>query len=541
MAKSLGVTSFAGSTPRRADHLVPNGQATLALDCRLEHGTLESWRNPRLTLTVPASTKTTYQAFNCCWLGSATCASFAEGSPELRHVFATQYNEVPYPVRITFDELCNPQIKRLGLPCPSNAPSVQAAQVNSKGAGPRSYAYQFEDSFGNRSALSMGSDVVVVEDGEVVMVSGWMVPQDGWDIAKVVLYRSTPGFDSPVKEGQNTVDAAWMEVAELDATATSYSDTKWNVDLIDALREDLVMPPPADLQGITWVKSMNCLAGFVGRTLYFSVNNEYHNWHISMQLDDTIKAIVESNDVVYVATDGAPYIVKGAVDSKSAASRSVLRMPESLPIVGAAHRSLIAIPSGAVYPSHSGLVVMSGGSAPKILTTNHYGPEDWQQLHPDTAVIGYHEGRLYAFFRNGGFCMVMKDGAGTGTELDHHTELSMRPNEVFTTRSGRLFMRVGTDVLEWNRGTGLMPHRYEGAEVLSGVPVNFGAAQLIMKPGLSERVQIYVDTDEALNEEAFKTEDWAMPLWATGQVFRWVLTGVGTVKAFTLAPSSKEL
>ena len=541
MAKSLGVTSFAGSTPRRADHLVPNGQAAFALDCRLENGLLESWRNPRPIMTVNAGTKSLYQAFNCCWLESSTCASFAEGPVELRHVFATGYNGSAYPVRITFDDMCNPQVTRLGLPCPNTAPSVTAAEVSSKAAGPRQYAYQFEDSFGNRSAISMPSNMVIMEDGEAAMVSGWEVPAGNWDIAKIVLYRSTPGYDSPVRETQNTVDAAWMEVTELPATATSYTDIAWNVDLYDALREDIVLPPPANLQGMVWVKSMNCLAGFVGRDLYFSVNNEYHNWSIKHTLDDTIKEIVESNDIVYVATDGAPYVVKAAVDVKAADTRSILRMPESVPLVGSGNRSMTAIPGGAVYPTHTGLVIMSGASTPKILTSAHYGPEDWEKLHPNTAVIGYHAGRLYCFFRNGGFCMVLKDGAGTGTELDHHTELSIRPNEVVVTRAGRLFMRVGTEVVEWNRGTGLMPHRYEGAELLSGVPVNFGAAQIIMKTGLSEQVQLFCDGDLALDEQAFRTEDWPLPMWATGQVFRWVLSGTGTVKAFTIAPSSKEL
>jgi hypothetical protein len=77
MARNLITASFAGSTPRRAEHLTPNGQAVVALDCRLSDGSLDSWREPRQIDTVPANTKSVYQAFNCCWLQSTKCASWA--------------------------------------------------------------------------------------------------------------------------------------------------------------------------------------------------------------------------------------------------------------------------------------------------------------------------------------------------------------------------------------------------------------------------------------------------------------------------------
>ena len=540
MARNLVTEKFAGSTPRLADHLTAKNGAVRAVDCKLWHGTLESWRAPRNIYTTNAATQSIYYAHNCCWLESTTCAHFAEGSPEQKHIFATQYNDLGYPVRIILDSECNETVLRLGLPVPTDRPTAIGTQAFSKGAVPRQYAYQFVDSLGNFSSLSEPSEELIVEDGAAVLVSGWSVPTGGWDIVSIRIYRIIVAFESPLKEGENRVDATWMLVNTIPATQVSYTDTIADYDLIDALQEDVVEPPPANLRGITWVKSMNCLAGFAGNTLYFSENNNYHNWAHRLTLDDNIKAIVESNDIIYVATDSAPYVVLGATDCKDAGCRKATRMAEPLPLVGSGYRSMVAVPSGAVYPSHSGLVLMRGREQPVMLTAPFYAPDDWQALHPDTAKVKYHLGRVFAFFRNGAFCMAVRDGAGAQGELDYHTELSARPDEIHVTRTGRLMLRTGTTIAEWDRGTTLLQHRYEAASVLLNVPFNFGAIQVSMEPG-TEMIQLYCDDYLTLAETINTSEYFPLPLWATGLEFRWVLTGTATVKRVSLAPSVKEL
>lgn len=541
MARSVVTNSFAGSTPRRADHLVAPGQSVRAVDCRLEDGTLDSWREPRLVDTVAAGTLSVYQAFNCCWLQSTKCAHWAEGSSEQRHVFATQYNDHAYPVRITTDGICEPTVLRLGLPCPSDRLSVVAAQAFNRGSAPRQYLFQWVDSLGNVSSTSEPSDALVVGEGAAAQVSGWAIPAGDWDIQQVRIYRSVSGYESSNQDSENKLDSAWMLVDTIPATQVSYVDTKDDADLIDALGEDEVEPPPANLRGITWIRSMNCLAGFAGRTLFFTENNHYHNWAYKLQIDDTVKAIVESNGKIYVATDGAPYVVEGESNCETAGCRRAVRMPESLPLVGGGFRSMVAVPSGAVYPTHSGLVYMSGNSAPLMLSASHYSDTDWQALHPDTMRAAYHEGRLFAFFRKGAFCLAFKDGASTAADTSHHTELSLRPEEVFVSRLGRLFMRFGNEVKEWNRGVAKIPHYYESNETLIGVPFNMGALQVMLVTPGAERVQLAVDEHEALDETMSLSDHWPLPLWATGQSFKWVLTGTANVKMVGIAPSTKEL
>lgn len=538
MARSITHNVFAGSSPRKADHLVERNNATRAVDCKLWHGTLESWREPRFIRNVAASTKSVYYAHNCCWLESTQCASWAEGDPEQRHIFATQYNNFAYPVRLVTDQDCTPTVYRLGLPCPPLRPTAMAGATLSKAAAPRRYAYQYEDSFGGRSALSEPSEPVIVEDGKPVQVSGWDIPAGGWDIKKLRLFRMVAGFDSPIKDTENKIEAAWMLVAELPPGTASYVDTKMDFDLGESCGEDIVLPPPDGLRGMTWVKAMNCLAGFVGRRVYFTENNNYHNWRHSILLDDTVRAICESNGFLYVATDGSPYAIRAEAPAEKASYRPVVRYDtEALPFVG---RDMVATPSGAAYATHNGLVMLSRESVPGIISAKHYAPDDWQKMRPDTSTLAYHEGRVFAFFERDAFCMAVRMGADTSTELDAHTELSARPQEVFVTRTGRLYFRQDGKVYEWNMGTKLMPHLYESGEIFSGVPINFAALQVRMQLG-DERIELFSDGDLAVDETLNQSDTLPIPLWATGLEFRWRLTGTATVKSVTIAPSFTEV
>lgn len=542
MSRTVSIASFTGSVPRRAEHLAPKGHAARAVDCKLSDGTLDSWREPRLVGTVSEGTRSVYQAFECCWLESSECTSWAEGSPEQRHVFATQYPGHDYPVRITLDDDCTPAVYRLGLPCPTDAPVATGPVTYSKGAAARQYAYRFVDSFCNTSGYSAPSETVVVEDGAAVQVSGWNIPA-GWDIQEIEILRTASGYEAPLQESENKIDAAWMIVARIPFTQTSYVDTKFNADLNDAAAEDLVEPPPADLRGMTWIKSMNCLAGFAGRAVHFSENNSYYNWPHKLLLDDEVRGLVESNGVIYVATDGAPYVIDGEANCETAGCRRATRMPEPLPMApcNCGYRSMCAVPSGAVYPTHQGLVFMSGRRAPDIVTKSHYADSDWHLLRPDTMKVQYFEGRLFCFAAGGAFSLAIRDGAGVAAETDMHTELSLRPDELLVSRTGRFYLRFGTEIKEWDRGAQKMPHYWLSGEALIGVPFGFGAAQIrLVAPG-EETFKVFCDGYEALSELVYTSDAFPLPLWAVGQEWQMSLSGTAKVKMLSLAPSFTEL
>lgn len=541
--RSITANNFQGSNPRKAEHLAAFNQAVKAVDCKLWHGTLEAWREPRLLRTVAENTKSVYQSYAGCWLESTTCASFAEGSIEQKHVFATGFNGINYPVRIQVGDGCDDceyAVTRLGLPCPELDFTLVHTDRKERGAAPRQYMIQWEDSYGNRSAGSAPSTQIYVRDGEAVLVSGWNPPLlAGWDIQRIVILRGSPGFDNAFAEEKNTLDAAWMVVDTIPVSQGSYVDTKHPADLIEAMIEDDVYPPPPGLQGITWVQSMNCLAGFTGDKIYFTRNNNYNDWSESVSLDDNVRAIAESNGIIYAATDGSPYAIEGTADCNAAACRRVTRFPEALPITNRFH-GLTEIPSGVAYASHNGIVVISGNKTPVLITAGLYAPDDWQALHPDTARIEYFEGALFCFCRKGAFLLGVSDGAGYTGETDQHTELSLRPDETFVSRGGQLILRFGQELKEWNRGASLMPYHYASGTSVLNTAMQMGAVYVNSAPG-EVRVKILVDNHIALDVVQLKTAEYRLPMWVYGNEYQYTLEGTAKVKIIAIAPSMKDL
>jgi len=280
----------------------------------------------------------------------------AEGAATCRRLYTT--GDQPWPAVMSLTEDCEMSIRRLGLPCIYDAPSVLPGAMNGapeKNTEFRSYAYQYVDTFGNRSALSLGSEVAEIRDGQSVMVSGFVLPSDlSWDIAGIRIYRTASGYQTGLEDA-NVLDTVWMFVAEIPTGQAAYVDTLLNESLASALEEDEIRPPPADLLGLTAISSMNALAGFVGNTLHFSSPNNYHDWRDYLTLDDNIQGITESNGVIYVMTDGRPYAVAATGDCRTVACRSVIRFDQVLPAVGFGNQRIIPTSFGAVYVTHGSL------------------------------------------------------------------------------------------------------------------------------------------------------------------------------------------
>jgi hypothetical protein len=339
---------------------------------------------------------------------------------------------------------------------------------------------------------------------------------------------------------QNAMDTAWMFVAEVAVATSSYSDNIRNEDLTSAAEEDVVVPPPENLKGITHIASTNALAGFVGKRIYFSENNHYHNWPFFLDLDDNVCAIVESNNVLYVATSGHPYIISAAVGCEQADNRQAVRLPLPLPMAGCGNDAMLAVPQGAVYPSHDGLVALGGTSLPQLITTPFYSREDWQRLFPQSIIPVLHQGKLFCFGAGGSFAMNVSAGGDNGWTIDSHTELSDRVINAFTTSQGALYLVKADGLWLWDRGTTLRPHRWESAEVVANTEVNFGAGHVRVAGG-GENLTVFVDRKKVLDRPILSPKQFRLPNWAIGTRWSFALEGTATVTLASFASSMKEL
>lgn len=536
------VSFFHGSGPRLAPHLVKIGYATRAVDCRLESGQLQSWRELAFVRTPDAGTQRTVR-FGCCWLDFDKCADVAFGAPTCQQAFVTGYRD--YPVVISVDENCETVERRLGVPCPYTAPTVVVGAFNPAVSAPkdiegRTYAYQYVNQDNVRGALSVPSKVENVHDGQTAVVSGWTVPTPEWGITKVRIYRAVSG-DSYGKEKAHVVDTTWMFVGEVPIGAVSFTDTLFNDELYEALQEDVAYPPPPGLKGIVWVQSMNTLAGFSGNRVYFSSNNEYDYWPHWMDLDDNVCAMAESNGRIYVATDGHPYVIDAVTGCNTADCRQATRLPLAMPMVGCGTRHMAAVPTGAVYPSHKGLVFLSGNSAPVFITWPLYAPEDWQNLYPESVIPVQYDGKLFVFARNGSFVMKMPAGPEQGWEADSHSELSDRDvMDAFVTRQGELMLLKPSGLYQWNAGRRLRPHIWESHEQVMRTPVSFGAGKIFFHHG-QEHVKVEVDRKAVVDRDVPSERVFRLPMWADGTRWKFTLSGTGKVSLFSIAAAMQDL
>lgn len=541
---NVTITKFSGSSPRVADHLVPKGSASEAVDCDFSTGDLDSFREPLPYREVSEGTKFTYQ-HECCWHDFMTCVDLAYGSITCKDVFVTGAEDYPVALTVSTDKDGNCLVKqrRLGVLCPTNAPSVIVGSPNKtspKDVDGRTYAYQYINSVGERSQLSPGSMAQNVRDGQTCIISGWIVPSEEWDVTTIAIYRSVP-MHMKGNENENPGNTSWMLVDEIPVTDTVYTDSKWNVDLLYAAEETMVLPPPEGLRGIIWIESTNSLMGYVGNRIYASENNQYHNWPYYYDLDDNVCGLVENGGVVYVATDGNPYVLAGKVGCDNQGCRDITRLHGSFPMVGCGNRRMAKCSAGAVYPSHKGLILLSGKTAPTILTWPLYTETQWQALRPHTAIPVEVGGKLFVFAEGGSFYMTLQTGSEKGWTLDSHCSLSDKNvTDAFVSRQGDFYIvKHGVQML-WNRGAARRPHKFRTTEIITNAPVGWAAGNLIFKLGM-ENVKIELDDRIVMNREVLSSRVFRLPMYAMGQRMVVTLTGTGKVSLMSIATSMKDL
>lgn len=540
---NISFKKFGGSRPRLDDHLLGETQAAYALNARFEHGSLDAWREPRPIHAGTAGHQTAFQ-HGCCWFTYPTCVDYALGSVSCADQFFLA-GRVGYPERaVVNQETCEVTYHRLGLPCPTQVLEVNTALLTyDKDSTGYSYAYQYVNRFHEVSALSPATEAVLMKDGSTAVLSGWAVPDASWDVSSIRFYRtvSSVGASMTAPDANNTPDTTWMLVGETDINAVAFTADGWAEEMETALQEEIVMPPPENLRGITWVGSQNTLAGFVGNRVYFTENNQYHNWRHFLELDDNICAIAEVNNHLYVMTDGRPYVIAATANCKQAHLREAMRLPVALPMVACGNKHVGILPQGVVYPSHDGLVMLAGQSLPSLITNSFYAPENWHQLKPHTVVPETHSGKLFVFGQGGSFVLGFSDGIEPGWDLDTHSELSDTDVvDTFKSRHGDLFfLKQDGTVYQWNRGDTLRPYEWHSPVSRHGMPMAYASLQMMIRNGFVDS-QVFFDDELAFDETLYSSDVSPLPMWSIGYDWQIRLRGTANVSLVSLASSMRD-
>lgn len=525
---------FQASTPRLADHLIPTHGSAEALDCKFHSGELDSWREPKAIGTVPAGTIRVHR-FGCCWLPFDSCVDLTDGPILCNDFYLT--GRTTYPEVGSVGEDCEPVYSRLGVPCPEfKLAAMPTSAAGNKDLVSTSFTYQYVNARGKVGQPSPAGDLVTFNEGTPVVLSGWAIPDPSWQVTHVRLAVLVSGHESG-KEPTNTLDTSSLIIDDVPINAASYTFNVPFETLDDAVEEDFVRPPPEDLKGICRISSMNCLAGFSGRRVYFSHSNNMDDWPYFLDVDDTIKAITESGDTIYVATLGRPAVIQGAADCKTAGCRNVIVHQEAFPMV---NTTMVSLPHGAGYAAKDGFVVLAGNKTPKLLTWSLYAPEDWHEYPPNKVFPVYHNSYLYLFGERRSAVMQLAGLENQGWQADAHSWLSDRVTYACTGGDGELYMLKGTTIERWNAGSALRPHKWVSPEIVSGTVKNFRAAYMHLSRG-PEQFVMRVDDRIIESRAVTKPQDFVLPAWGSGYRFQVTLIGTAKVRLVSVATSYKEL
>ena len=292
---------------------------------------------------------------------------------------------------------------RLGVPAPSNAPTIAQSGTVTATETPetRAYVYTLVTSLGEEGPPSLASSTLDVTSTETVTVS---MPTNNnpsgnyffSTAAKKRIYRSNTGSQF----------TDFQFVAEVAFATTSYADTVKSSALSEVLPSGSWIGPPDDnaslypdgpMLGLTAVGN-GVMAGFSGKRFGLSEPYLPHDWPIDYRitLEEDIVDIAATGNGVVALTNGTPYFVTGT----DPAALTPIRIDLAQACVN--KNSVVDMGEYVLYAAPDGLVAVAGGSG-EVVSRGLISVDQWStSFHPTLIRAFRHEGTYVAFYNNGG-------------------------------------------------------------------------------------------------------------------------------------------
>lgn len=267
----------------------------------------------------------------------------------------------------------------------------------------RVYVYTFVSDLGEEGPPSPASTIVTIpSDGSVTVGSFETPPSEKRNITHMRIYRANTG--SEVTEFQF--------VAEIASPFSDYLDEIADIDLGEVLQTTTWEPPPADLTGLVALPN-GVLAGFVGKTVYFSEPYHPHAWppEYKLAVDHDIVGLGVLPNGAAILTTGAAYIAAG----DHPRSMSLRHFATSQACVS--KRSIVSTIDSVIYASPDGLASIGAGGF-QLLTEKHCTKKEWQEFSPTELQGFWHDNKYYGFNQLTGFIFDAFDTSVGLTTLD---------------------------------------------------------------------------------------------------------------------------
>lgn len=464
----VALSGFGGIMPRLADHKLGLSMATVAHDVKLRNGILEPWLT-NCHFADAVANAVSFHIYGCCPVTWDSMVTAGNLPPDWRRFYIAGRNGNGLEaVEMLCD--CEPVYYAGGVPAPVTSPVASVTEECSRESDARSYVYTYVNKWGEESAPSPASNVVRVDDGTSVTISGLAEPPEGYGIVAINLYRATTGFreaDGKVQKFQSVF--LYVTTIPLPMESATFTDTVKMVALGAALEtSDDRMPPY--MTGVLSVHDQIRLVGWDRNQIYMSENLMPHNWPAmyDLTLDHTIIHMAELDQMLYVTTDSHPYVIDISSCDTSKCT-PIVSVDTCLPDIGCKRANGCAItPHGLFYASPIGIILLDGRGRWNVVTARWFGEDEWRKLKPDTITMAYYEGYLFFSTEVATFLLDINGdpyGNGRNTEL---VTLSDKPVACMVSETGALIILQDDELLVWSGGDSPREYIWRSRPLTSG-------------------------------------------------------------------------
>lgn len=352
---------------------------------------------------------------------------------------------------VTLSCKCEPTYYTVGVPTPTTPPSAVGTEQCNREADARAYVYTYINQWYEESAPSPISDILRINDGDTVTVTGIALPPEGYGIIGANIYRATTGFQQVDGKVQKPL-TDFMYVGTVEFPSMTFTDNVKMVGLGAVLETQKVRMPPAGLRNVCSIEGVVRLAGTTKNNVHMTENFQLHNWPVKydLTLDSTIVHMGCLDQKLFVTTDTIPYVidVSSCEDMKCI---PVMDVQAKLPDISCGYSSsAIITPHGFIYSSPIGLILIDPSAKWHVLTARWFSEDDWQQIQPDTVRLGYWEGFLFIVTDAVSLLLNINGepyGDMDGAEL---TTISDKPVDMKLSSTGKLMLLEDGAVSVWN-------------------------------------------------------------------------------------------
>lgn len=285
------------------------------------------------------------------------------------------------------------------------------------------------------------------------------------------------------------------------------------------------------------------LVGFKGNQLYFSERGMPHAWPVKyrMVFPHRIRGIAVFQNVVYIGTNGFPYVVEIAPPTGDQTDMTwrTTEIQQHLPLIG--DEAITATDYGAAYASELGMVTLTGRTA-QLLTRGRIDERVWEQTYAPLRVV-WHKGRLFCSGGPiGGF--VLSWQGSDGLDVGDVVAIDWVPFLAHGGTDGRLYyVGASGDILAWNEGVVPMGYRWVSRRIVGPGFMKFAAAKVEgdFSGGAGVTCRIYSDDTLYHTEVLTGSATFRLPDAPRGIEWRVELEGTARIHEFHMATSRKEL